>query len=128
ESGPAAGARPEEANAQVARVRPGGEPLRGADEPIGEQADIEAQMARPFVDRFLLGSEQIDEQRAEAALAQDLGDVAVARAEAAAAAPMGEENDAHGALRNDEIPLQRRAVGIEPDQPFIAIGGSEWHG
>lgn len=79
-------------------------------------------MRRAVVDQLLVRRQQIDEESAEAAVAQDLCDVAIARAETARSAAVGEENDASRTLRNQEIAFQRDAARIDADEAFVAIG------
>src|SRR5206468_6369239 len=85
-------------------------PVDGTDETLGEQPDVEAQLPRAGVDRLLLGGEQIDEERPQAALLQLLGDEAVPRAVAAGAAPVREEHHALSLRGERERALERNSV------------------
>ena len=96
ERGGGAGAGPEEADREVAGGGVVGQPVDDAGQAAGEQVDIEAQRAGAEVDRLLVGGEQVDQEGGEAGLAQHAGDEAVAGAEAATAAAVGEEDDAGG--------------------------------
>jgi hypothetical protein len=49
---------------------------------------------------------QVEEQRGEAAGAQGIGDMGVARAQPAAAAAVGEDDDAARRLGDDEFPFK----------------------
>ena len=53
--------------------------------------------------RLLLGREQIDQQRAELRLVENAGDQAVARAVPAAAAPVGEHDEAVRIVRQVQV-------------------------
>src|SRR5205807_7047166 len=97
-------ARAEEADLQVRLLS--SEPVRGADEAVGEQLDIKSKMRRAGIDQFFVMRKQIDEQRPQAALAQSLGDVAIARAETAAAAAVCEQHQAGRAARHDQIAFE----------------------
>src|SRR5436305_459004 len=75
----------EESEIKGARLRLLRQPRARADEAVGEQADVEAQMRGAQVGRLLVAREQIDQQRPHAPRAQHLGHVSVARAETARA-------------------------------------------
>ena len=70
------------------------QPIGCADQPVGQQADVEAKLTRAQVDLFFLAGEQIEEQGAHAPFAKHIGDEVVTRAEAAAAAAMRKQHDA----------------------------------
>jgi hypothetical protein len=69
---------------------------------LGEQGDVEACL----VNLVLFARQQIEQQRADAALLQDFGDIGVARAEAAAAATVGEQHHSFGRRRQDQFAIQ----------------------
>src|ERR1051326_7391822 len=66
-----------------------------------------------LIDGFLLRREQIDEQRSQSTFAQCFRDVAIARAESAAAASVREQHDAARAVGHDQIAFEGDAVCIE---------------
>src|SRR5690348_6782286 len=76
-------------------------------------------MRRSRVDELLVVREQVDQQCAEAALAKEFRDEAIARAEAAASAAVREEHDAGRAARNEQVALERHAARADVDQAFI---------
>ena len=65
--------------------------------------------------RSSLGRQQVEQQRAEAGLVEDGGDVAVARAVPAAAAAVGEHDDAGGALGHVRCPPSGRCADRDLD-------------
>jgi hypothetical protein len=77
------------------------QPVEGGEQAFGEEFDVEAR----GVGLVLLRGEQVEEQGGDAVFVQDAGDVLVARAVAAAAAAVGEGDDAGGA------PGDRRRAG-----------------
>src|SRR5690606_24807211 len=64
--------------------------------------------------RFV-GREQVDEQRRQAGLVQRVGDLPVARALAAAAAAVCEDDDAGGAVGHGEVAFKRRRGRVDED-------------
>src|SRR5688500_6697471 len=101
-------------------VRMFGEPFDRADEALRQHLDVEAQLRGAGVDGFLARRQQIEEERAEVRAAQFFGDVSIARAETAAPAAMGEQDDARRATRNDEVPLQFDRIGADMNQSFFS--------
>src|SRR5205085_162433 len=89
-------ARAEVADPQAADAGPRADRLGDLYEPRGEEADVEAQVRRACVARRLLRSEEVDQEGREPAVAQRARHGAVARAEAARAAPVREDHDAAG--------------------------------
>lgn len=92
------------------------DPLRRADEPVGQQWDVEPRL----VGSILGFGEQVKQQRADAERANPLGDEVVSRAVPAAAAPMREQDEAGRAVRHDQLPLKFDAVdGDRDDRVFV---------
>src|SRR5450830_65428 len=86
-------ARTEVADPAGRAVRPGAEPPGRCGQSLREQLDVEDVGAG----ELFLGTEQVEEEGAQAGALQHRGDEPVARAVAAAAAPVGEQHDAgHG--------------------------------
>src|SRR5438132_3510588 len=92
ERGGGAGARAEVAHRESARIVVHDQPVGGFREARREKLDIEAQMAGIAVLGFLFRGEQIEEKRADAGIVDRPGDLAVARAQAARAAAVGEDH------------------------------------
>ena len=88
---------------------------RHLQEPVRQQADVEAEVRGAHVDRLLLRGKQIDQQGREPGLIQQLGDIAIARAEAAAAAAMGEQHHCAGTLGKSEVALERDRTCVDAD-------------
>jgi hypothetical protein len=88
----------------------GAEPGGGIDEAAGQEVDVEH--VGPVV--LLAGGEQVEQQGAEARLVQDVGDVAVAGAVAAAAAAVREHDHPGGVLGQGEVPA-------EVDRPSVHV-------
>src|SRR5204862_806257 len=86
------------------------QPVDRGSQTACEEGDVEAMRARRPVDVLLGCGQQIEQQRAESLPVQRLGHQAVARAEPARAAAVGEEDDALRLLREDEIAFEQRAV------------------
>jgi hypothetical protein len=61
ERGSGAGAGAEIANRKAAPIRALREPIRGADQPFGQEANVEPQTRRLDVDRFFVGGQQVDQ-------------------------------------------------------------------
>ena len=76
-----AGASPEISDLELACLRVLKEPIGRAHEPLGQEADIEAQSCCPQIDRLFLCRQQVDEQGRKPRLVEQLRDVAIARAE-----------------------------------------------
>jgi hypothetical protein len=111
--GPGAGAEQPDLESGCASVD--GEPLGRAGQAVGKQVNIEAKMARAQIDLLFIGREQVQQQRTQCAVVQDLGHVAVARAMATAAAAMGEQYDAARVLGQGEIAFQDDVVRVDGD-------------
>ena len=88
-----AGAGAEEPDVQRAAPRVRARPVDGRAHPLGEERDVEAQVAGRLVDAPLLGGQEVHEERGLPGVVEPLGDVAVAGAEAAAAAAVGEDHE-----------------------------------
>ena len=91
------------------------EPIGDAHEPLGEEADVEAQLCRPQIDRLFLCRQQVDQQCRKLRLVEQLRDVAIARAETTAAAAVSKQNDAASALGKVQIALERHWTGCDAD-------------
>src|SRR5690606_1709538 len=115
-----AGARAEGADRQRGGLGLLGQPVDRADEAAGEQWDIEAQLARHRVDALLLGREQVHEERGEAAGLEACGDVAVARAEAAAARAVREDDDAARGCGQCEVAIEDGVIRGDADRLLAA--------
>src|SRR5258706_1924282 len=98
----APGTRAEISDRSDARFGLREDPVRRALEPGGEEIDVEPQMAGMAIGVLLFGGEQVEEERTEAGLLDDAGDLLVARAVAAAAAAMREEDERAGAVGDGE--------------------------
>src|SRR5215218_2703908 len=83
----------EVADPEVLRVRLLCQPVGGVREPVGEQPDIESEVARPEIHLLLFGREEVDEQGSKPCFAQNFGDVAVAGTVPARTGAVGEEHD-----------------------------------
>ena len=117
----AAGRGAEEPELQRHRLRLLRQPLARADEAVGEQADVEAEVRRAQVDALLIAREQIDQQRADAAPPQHVGDVAVPRAEAARPAAVREHHQTARAVGDQQIAFQGDAAGVYVDEAFFDV-------
>ena len=73
-------------------------------------------MGRGRVDALLAGGQQVEEQRREPGLAEHPGDVLIARAQAAAPAPVREDHHAARAEGDVEDAVQHRATGGDADE------------
>src|SRR6266487_3237300 len=99
-----AGARAEIADRQRLEPRLPARPIRRGGGPRRQQLDVEHVGAA-----FLLGTQQVEQQGSEMSLPQPRRDLVVARRIASAAAAVGEDDEAFGAIRNSE-------QGIEPER------------
>src|SRR5690606_32970598 len=84
-------------------------------EALGEQADVEAQARVAAIAALFGWREQVEEQGADAAPHDLVGDKAVARAQAAAAAAVREEHDAPCAGWQPDLAGQRCVRGADGD-------------
>jgi 5-(carboxyamino)imidazole ribonucleotide mutase len=115
QGGGGAGARPEEADGEAAQLRLPVQPRHGTDEPICQQADVEAELAGSDVDGLLLLGEKVEEHRAELVALEPPGHATVAWAVAAAAAAVREHDDGGGPLRYGEVGVDRDPVDRDLD-------------
>jgi hypothetical protein len=76
-----------------------------ADDALGEQRDVETILGRHRIGPLLAFGEQIEQRRAEPRLLQRLGDGAIARAVAAAAAAVREDDQTDRIRRPRRSPL-----------------------
>ena len=98
-----------------------GEPVRGPDESLGEQRDIETQVRRLQIDRLLSRGEKVDEQRGQLRLVEQACHQPIAGAMPAAAAPVSEQHDAPGALGQAQIALEDHRPGQDADRLLFAF-------
>jgi hypothetical protein len=91
------------------------------NEPLGEQADVEAQLCRPQINRLHLGAQQVDQQCPEPCLIEQLRHIATVRAEATTAAAVSKQADAADALGWAQISREQRRTRGEADQTLFAI-------
>ena len=115
ERGGGAGAGAEQPDRQMFQRGLCGGPLHGGDQPIGEQANVETQLPCLVVEVFLLGGEQIHQQRRKVRLLQDPGNELVAVAVTAAAAPVREQHEAACVNGNYEVGIQLRPGDRDPE-------------
>src|SRR6185312_1576625 len=118
ERGSGARAGAEVADSNIAGFGIGLKPIGCAEETFSQESDIEAEICRDLVHALLLRREQIDEKCGEACALEHMGHVTVARAEAAAAAAVREENDTRRSGRNGEITGESGRDGDAPRHPF----------
>ena len=100
-------AGPEVPDREVLRGRLAAHPLGGAAQPAGEELHVEDQ--GPVL--RLVGREEVEEQRRDGGVPQRAGDVGVARAQPAAAAAVGEEDEPASLRRNAQQPFEHDRVG-----------------
>jgi len=101
-----AAAGPEQADRQSAGALIRVQPIDRGQHAVGQQADVEAQVARDPVDCLLVAGQKIEQEGGVAVLPQTRGDEAVARAEPAAAAAMRERDHPGGTPRAIEVRLE----------------------
>src|SRR6202022_837439 len=97
------------------------EPIGDADEPLGEQLDLEAQLCRLQIDHLFLRGQEVDQQGRELYVVEQLRHLAVARAEAAAATAVSEQNNAAGALGQAQIAVETDRTSRDPDRMLFAF-------
>ena len=119
----APGAGPEIAGLQVHGFRQVQGPVDRQLQPRGEQADIEN--VAPV--QFLVRRKQVQQQGRQSRLAQSRGNVVVARAQPAAAAAMGEYDNALRGFRNAQDRRERRR-GTDPQFAQVSQGTRIGHG
>lgn len=88
--GPRAGA--EQADVQVPQLLLFPSPAQRSEDPLSQQRYVEAHPSGRLIDAFFLGREEIEQERREPCLLQPQGNPPVATTEAAASAPVGEED------------------------------------
>src|SRR5207249_9378907 len=79
------------------------DPVRHKRQTLSQQIDVEPKVHGLTIDDLLVGSEQVDKQRPNAAVVQHLGDVFVSRAVTTASAPMREYHQSGAVFGNMEI-------------------------
>src|SRR4051794_38237017 len=94
------------AHAQVFQNLLASSPMRGVDEAVSEEIDIETEVGGELIGFLFLGGEQVEEQGADARLAQSLRHVLIPGAVAAAAAAMCEKHQARGTIRHRKLAMQ----------------------
>jgi hypothetical protein len=104
------GARAEAPDRQPSEVRVGAQPVDRADHPVAQELYVEAQASGAEILRLLLGREQIHQQSREARVYERVGDGTIARAEAPAAAAVGEHDEAAHRRRNAEVACQPHVI------------------
>jgi hypothetical protein len=120
---PRAGAGAEQPDAEVGeRVLPD-HPVGQCRHPLGEQADVEPERARAGVDLLLLRREQVGQDGREAGILELAGDVAVARAVAAAAAAVGEQDQPARPLRHHDVGPEHDARGRDLEALVDGVHG-----
>ena len=100
------GAGPEETDWQLLGSSVRLEPVDGGGQAFCQQRDIEAKLAGALIDQIFLLGKQIEQQGGETSLLQHAGHIAIAGAEAAAAAAVSEEDDSPGIRRDGEVALE----------------------
>src|SRR6266446_1136061 len=118
-AGASAGA--EISDTELPRLRRLGEPIGDADEPLGEQLDVEAQLCRLQIDHLFLRGQEVDQQGRELCVVEQLRHLAVARAEAAAATAVSEQNNAADALGQAQIAVETDRTSRDPDRMLFAF-------
>jgi hypothetical protein len=93
-------------------------PFRRVNQSVGQQVNVKAEMARVHIHRLLFRSQQVEEQRPDARLADDARHVLVAGAMAAAPAAMREEDDAACSARNHQFSIENRSARRDLYTPF----------
>jgi hypothetical protein len=112
------GARAEQAARQPPRrLAAAVEPVDGHGQPPREQRDIEAQLAGERVPVFLVGREQVEQQRAEARLVQAGRHRLVPRRVPGTAAAVGEQHEPGRVVRNGQVAWQRHASALDRHLP-----------
>lgn len=111
QSRPGAGACPKQADGQAAGAPLGSQPVQRGGEPAGQQLDVEAQATAGALGRLLLGGQQIQQQGGQARPLKLGGNQAVAGAQPAAAAPVGEQHHALGGGRYGQVGGQPHPAG-----------------
>jgi hypothetical protein len=107
-----AGARAEEADRQIPKVDLAAGPIDGRAHSWAETVYIEAILSCLDVDGLFDRCEQVEQQRREPLSIEELGDLAIAPAAAAAAAAVGKDHEAVGMLRHAKVTVQAgRASG-----------------
>ena len=85
--------------------------MSGVDETFGEKADVESVLSRAHIHRFFFRSEQVEEQRGETGRVQGSRHELIARAVPAASAPVHEEDEDGGAVRESQGTLEGGSSG-----------------
>src|ERR671923_489091 len=117
---PRAGA--ETARPQIGR---GGVRLQGVDrgdEAFAEEGNVEAKLGRAHVDRFLVRSQEVHEEGRESAGLQVPRNGLVAPAVPAAAAAVGEDDDATCILGDDQVAVYLCAGRADSNRPGVHVG------
>ena len=85
--------------------------MSGVDKSFGEQADVEPMLSGAHVDCFFFRREQVEEERGETGCVQGSRYELIARAVAAASAPMHEEDEDRRAVRESQGTLEDGSSG-----------------
>jgi hypothetical protein len=102
---------PQQADGQADGAPLGSQPVQRGGEPAGQQLDVEAQATAGTLGRLLLAGQQIQQQGGQAGLLELGGNQAVAGAQPAAAAPVGEQHHALGGGRYGQVGGQPHPAG-----------------
>jgi hypothetical protein len=102
---------PKQADGQGGGGAVGGQPVQRGGEPAGQQLDVEAQATAGPFGRLLLGGQQIEQEGGQARPLEHGGHQAVAGAQPAAAAPVGEQHHALGGGRYGQVGGQPHPAG-----------------
>ena len=110
-----AGARPETADAQIARLLLFMRPPRRVEQPFGKEADVEPVLARVKIDRFFLGREQVEQQRGQPGVIQPARHKLIAWTVTTAAAAVRKKHERDRLIDNRQIAIHRRAPSGNSD-------------
>src|SRR5262249_53356919 len=127
EGGRRACAGSEQANRERGRLRVRLRPIDSAAQAIREQRDVESKFRGDGVDTIFLLGEQVEQQRAEAAMLEDLGNDSIPRTVAAAAAAVRENDEATLVWRQAEVPIEGRIDQIESNRLRSEAFGRRTH-
>lgn len=78
--------------------------IRQLREPFRKEPDIETELHGRLINALFLDGQQVDQQRRQAGLMENIRHKPIARAQVAAAAAMGEHDEPLRVIRDGEIP------------------------
>jgi erythromycin esterase-like protein len=119
---PAARAGTEQPDREVHRPRVEPDEVRRRHQPVGQQVDVEAQVAGELVDLLLAAGQQVHQQRGQPRLLELGGDEAVAAGEAAGPRPVGKDDHAAGVEGDGEVAFQVNVVEGDLDLVSCLVG------